>query len=511
MQIGFHKLWHSLREHATHWLIGGFLIALTGTAPEHWLAHVIERLHISESALHLWSVGLDARVVPVAVGMAVIAFGILGRRRPDQLASSGGQPVSEIVQSSRIVEVPLTVEQIDIAPTTDKPSIAVLAFTNMSGDPKQEYLSDGIAEDVITELSRNRLLFVIARNSSFTYKGHSIDTRQISRELGVRYVVEGSVRHDGNRIRITAQLIDAQTGNHIWAERYDRDLADIFAVQDEITSSIVQAVGPAISGAEQQRALRKLPENLNAWEAYQQALSHWSVAGDVTIAVQFLHRAVMLDPRFAPPHAMLALHYLLEIAFGGRPLAEGLDQSETEARIALELDRDSAIAHAALAWVLSLRNAPEAALEEAEVVINLNPNDPQGHTIKGRVLVLVGRTTEAREVLATALRLDPRGPTALAVMTHTAMLYYFERDHVAAEAIARRAIHAYPKSVRPVAWWAAALGQLGRTDEAHAALELLQVTSPTYFSFITRTRPPDYSQQHYDHLLDGLRKAGWQS
>ena len=166
-------------------------------------------------------------------------------------------------------------------PLPDRPSIAVLAFTNMSGDPEQEYFSDGIAEDITTELSRMRSLFVIARNSSFTYKGHAVDARQVARELGVHYIVEGSVRRAGNRIRIVAQLIDAITGSHVWAERFDRDLADIFAVQDEITHSIVQALGPAISQAEQQRALRRPPESLSAWEAYQRALSHWSVSGDL--------------------------------------------------------------------------------------------------------------------------------------------------------------------------------------------------------------------------------------
>ena len=153
-------------------------------------------------------------------------------------------------------------------PLPDKPSIAVLAFTNMSGDPEQEYFSDGIADDIITELSRSRSLFVIARNSSFTYKGRAVDVKQVARELGVRYVLEGSVRRSGGRVRVIAQLIDAETGNHIWAERYDRAIEDVFAVQDEITNAIVAAIRPAVADAEFQRALRKPPESLGAWEAY---------------------------------------------------------------------------------------------------------------------------------------------------------------------------------------------------------------------------------------------------
>ena len=395
-------------------------------------------------------------------------------------------------------------------PLPDRPSIAVLAFTNMSGDPEQEYFSDGIAEDITTELSRMRSLFVIARNSSFTYKGHAVDARQVARELGVHYIVEGSVRRAGNRIRIVAQLIDAITGSHVWAERFDRHLADIFAVQDEITHSIVQALGPAISQAEQQRALRRPPESLSAWEAYQRALSHWSVSGDLTVSVEFLRRAVALDPRFAPPHAMLALHHILEIALGGRDFAEGLSEAELEARTAIELDRESAIAHSSLAWVLTHHDEPEAALDEAEIAILLNPNDPQGHAVKGRVLVFTGRTAEARDSLTTALRLDPRGPTALAAMAHTVMCNYFERDYRAAEGMARRTARAYPKSVRPLLWLTAALGQLGRAEEGRKVLDSIIAAAPSYVEFITRTRPPYYHRpEDYDHLLEGLRKAGW--
>ena len=164
------------------------------------------------------------------------------------------------------------------SPLPDKPSIAVLPFQNMSGDPEQEYFADGIAEDIITALSRYRSLFVIARNSSFTYKGRAVDVKQVGRDLGVRYVLEGSVRKSGNRVRVTAQLIEAETGDHVWAERYDRELADIFAVQDEITQATTIAIAPAIADAEQQRAMRKPPASLDAWGAYQRGLWHLSRA-----------------------------------------------------------------------------------------------------------------------------------------------------------------------------------------------------------------------------------------
>ena len=194
----------------------------------------------------------------------------------------------------------------------DKPSVAVLPFTNMSGDPEQEFVADGIAEDVITALSRYPSLFVIARNSCFTYKGHSVDVKQVGRELGVRYVLEGSMRKAGNRIRVSAQLIEAGTGNHVWAERYDRDLADIFAVQDEITHALTIALTPAIADAELRRAIRKPPESLDAWAAYQRGLWHLSKADpeEDTIAQNFLRQAIHLDPHFAPGYSALALAQL---------------------------------------------------------------------------------------------------------------------------------------------------------------------------------------------------------
>src|SRR5215472_4711283 len=183
----------------------------------------------------------------------------------------------------------------------DKPSVAVLPFTNMSGDPRQEFFSDGIAEDIITALSRYPSLFVIARNSCFTYRRRSIDVTRIGRELGVRYVLEGSMRKAGGRIRVTAQLVEAETGKHLWAERYDRALADIFAVQDEITEAVTIAVAPAVANAEVQRAIRKAPESLDAWAAYQRGLWHLSKfsPGDNALAQKFFQRAIDLDPTFS--------------------------------------------------------------------------------------------------------------------------------------------------------------------------------------------------------------------
>ncbi|MHC4611210.1 MAG: adenylate/guanylate cyclase domain-containing protein, partial [Planctomycetota bacterium] len=201
----------------------------------------------------------------------------------------------------------------------DKPSIAVLSFVNMSGDPEQEFFSDGMAEEIITALSRYRWFFVIARNSSFTYKGRAVDVTQVGQELGVRYVLEGSVRKAGNRVRVTAQLIDATTGNHIWAERYDRELDDIFALQDEITETIVAAVEPELGVVERERARRKRPENLGAWGSYQRGL--WHLLGDPTRdalaeARRLFQHACELDPEFAAAYADLAWTHTIDITLG---------------------------------------------------------------------------------------------------------------------------------------------------------------------------------------------------
>src|SRR6202049_4892728 len=223
-----------------------------------------------------------------------------------EFADLGEQSLKNIARPLRVYRIgrSLVSEQptapLTALPLPDKPSIAVLPFANMTADPEQEFFSDGIAEDVITALSRFPSLFVIARNSSFTYTGRAVDVKQVGRELGVRYILEGSLRKSGNRIRVTAQLVEAESGKHVWAERYDRDLADIFAVQDEITEAVTIAIAPAIAGAEQQRALRKTPGSLDAWAAYQRGLWHLSKASaeDNGLAEKFFQQAIDLDPIF---------------------------------------------------------------------------------------------------------------------------------------------------------------------------------------------------------------------
>src|SRR6266481_4930073 len=252
---------------------------------------------------------LEAFAEPSGICISSTVFNHARDKVPFDVEDAGEQTLKNIARPVHVYRIIIDPIQRPATPKLevpalalpDKPSVAVLPFTNMSGDPEQEFVSDGIAEDVITALSHYPSLFVIARNSSFTYKGRTVDVKQVGRELGVRYVLEGSVRKAGNRIRVTAQLIEAETGKHVWAERYDRDLADIFAVQDEIAQAVTVAIAPAIAGAEQQRAMRKPPDSLDAWAAYQRGLWHLSKASiaDNALAQKFFQQAIDLDPSFA--------------------------------------------------------------------------------------------------------------------------------------------------------------------------------------------------------------------
>ena len=297
-------------------------------------------------------------------------------------------------------------------PLPDKPSVTVLPFSNMSDDPEQEFFADGIAEDVITALSRYPSLFVIARNSSFTYKDHAVDVKQVGRELGVRYVLEGSLRKAGSHIRVTAQLVEADTGKHVWAERYDRNLTDIFAVQDEITEAVTIAIAPAIAQAEQQRSMRKPPESLDAWAAYQRGWWHLAKgnAADNAVAEKFFQQAIDLDPLFAGGYTGLAAALMRAGGFQMRDPTEAQRVEEELARRAVALDGGDAEARARLALALSERGDHQGARAEAERALALCPNLPDAHGAQGVALMYSGRPKKGLAALETCIRLDPRGP-----------------------------------------------------------------------------------------------------
>jgi adenylate cyclase len=396
-------------------------------------------------------------------------------------------------------------------PLPDKPSIAVLPFANMSNDPEQEFFADGIAEDVITALSRYPSLFVIARNSCFTYKGRPVDVKQVGRELGVRYVLEGSLRKSGNRIRVTAQLVEAESGKHVWAERYDRDLADIFVVQDEITEAVTIAIAPAIAEAEQQRAMRKPPGSLDAWAAYQRGMWHCcrTSPDDNAMAQKFFRQAIDLDPTFSGACVGLAMAQNQANELGTRGLPETLSSVEALTRQAVALDGGDAEARSLLCTVLCRRGDYEGAVVEAERALATAPNMSSAHQVLGFTLIHSGRPREGLAALERSIRLDPRSPRLANAFSQVAIAFYFCHDYEAAIAAAKRAIRVYPEFPAPYRWLAAALGQVGRIEEAEEALEKAIAVAPAAFEMYVRQRVPWHRPEDYDHMLEGLRKAGW--
>jgi adenylate cyclase len=321
----------------------------------------------------------------------------------------GEQNLKNIARPVRVYKVRLERASMSspALPLPDKPSIAVLPFTNMSGDQEQEYFSDGIAEDIITLLSHSRSLFVIARNSSFTYKGRAVDVKQVGRELGVRYVLEGSVRRGGNRVRVTAQLIEADTGNHLWAERNDRDLADVFAVQDEITEAVAIAIEPAVAATERQRAVRKPPESLGAWEAYQRGLWHISQmsAADYEKAKQLFRRAIDLDPNFGAAYSGLARSTISGANLHQtQSVSEALDEGLDLAQRAVTLDPSDAVGHSCIGLALTLRGDYEGGLAQSRRALGISPNLALAHAHLGTALLYSGRPREAIDAIREALR-----------------------------------------------------------------------------------------------------------
>jgi adenylate cyclase len=325
------------------------------------------------------------------------------------------EPVRVYRWSDSAIDVKLVASELgETLPLPDKPSIAVLPFNNMSGDPEQDYFADGICEDLITALSKIRWFFVIARNSSFTYKGQAVEVTQIARELGVRYVIEGSVRKAGNRVRITAQLIDATSGRHVWADRYDRDLADIFDLQDEMTQTIAGTVEPELSAAERERALRKPPDNLDAWETFQRGLWHlWHFSkSDFVDAQRVLRRAQELDPGFATAFAYESYCHFLDVMLGfSEAPEESLSTAISLATEALAIDDKDPMAYFALGRVHSLRGKHDVSVSELETAIALNPSFAQAYHGLGSVLLFSGRLEEAAEALDKAMRLSPARAT----------------------------------------------------------------------------------------------------
>ena len=333
-------------------------------------------------------------------------------------------------------------------PTSGKPSIAVLPFDNLSGDPEQEYFSDGIAEDIITTLSRFHQFFVIARNSSFTYKGRAVEVKQVARELGVQYVIEGSVRRAGQRVRISVRLIDAGSGHHLWAERYDRELDDIFAVQDDITERIAKAVGPELDSAEMARARRRNASDLGVWELVARANWHMFkyTEEDNAEAQSVLSEALKLDPDNARIHTALSAAYLLD-GFSGwrRPPTESRSKSLEMAQKAVDLDKDDELAHAYLGSALAISKRHEEATQRFRTAVKLNPNSSSALGGLGIVLVYTHKHDEGLELLHNAMQLSPKDPVLPFYIATIGFHHFIEERYDEARMWAEKALHENPR------------------------------------------------------------------
>jgi adenylate cyclase len=393
----------------------------------------------------------------------------------------------------------------------DKPSIAVLPFDNMSTDPEQAFFADGISEDIITELSKFRSLFVIARNSSFAFKGQSMDVKEVSRKLGVRYVVEGSVRRSGNRVRVTAQLIDAVDDKHLWAERYDRELEDIFAVQDEVTHAIVSTIEPHLGSTERQRARRKHTESLGAWECYQRALWHMYQyqRDDLEQALQLLERAIALDATFSSAYAGLALSLYYQIILGFAPdrdaeMARALDAGKT----AVKLDETDPFAHVALGRLYTLHADHDAAIAQCDSAISLTPSYAHAHFGRAHSLWMSGRAEEAIVSHDEAMRLSPRDPVMWAYMASKALALIMLGRYEEALDLAVRAQRLPNSALWAFLPEASALALLDRIDEARAALDRARALQRDVSVKFVDNVLPITDRDYHDRFVGGLIKAG---
>lgn len=390
----------------------------------------------------------------------------------------------------------------------DRPVIAVLPFVNMSGDPEQEYFSDGISEDIITALSRLRWFFVIARNSSFTYKGKAVHIRQVAEELGVGYVVEGSVRKSGDQVRITAQLNDVATGSHLWAERYDRGLSDVFAVQDEITEAIVAAIEPQLYAAENFRAKRKPPDSMDAWDLVMRAMSHyWRVTlQDNTAAQALLEKAIAIDPNYGQAHGVLAATHTFSAHMGWADMATPL--AERAALAAISADSEDPWAHYALACVYMYTRRFEDALAEFELALRLNPSFSLAQGYYGLTLAYRGCWEDGHLAARRALRLSPRDPFSAIYCGIAAYAQFVGGNYDEAMRLAREGIRQRGDFVGAHRVLTAAAAMAGEADLARAALQELRRVQPGISLAWIAGNMPIRQPAELQQYVEGFRRAG---
>ncbi|NCF83438.1 MAG: tetratricopeptide repeat protein [Proteobacteria bacterium] len=442
----------------------------------------------------------------------------IGKKLPYGYDFMGEQQVKNIEEPVRAYGVLLDSSKAQVTPPAkptlelpDKPSIAVLPFTNMSSDPEQEFLADGISEDIITALSKFRWFFVTARNSTFTYKGQAIDIKRVGEEMGVRYVLEGSLRQGAGRVRVSAQLIEAASGNHIWAERYDRQIEDIFDLQDEITMTIVAAVEPELAAQERDRAVNKPTRDLKAWDLFQRGIAKlWQMERkDIEESEAYLRQALKADPNFGRPHGYLAYCQLVDVLCGWREDEQAvLRRGIAEAKAALAVDQRDSFAHFALGRLYTVGGDHQAAAQEIGEALRINPNFAYGYLGLASVYYWLGEGPAVLENADKAIRLSPNDPLMWLFLLYRAHGYEFIGDF-------DRAIECFEQSSRftrvghlPFCKLAAAYYEAGRKEEAAAAFEQARLIEPNLSLEGQRKALRFIQHNKFDYYLRNLQALG---
>ena len=395
-------------------------------------------------------------------------------------------------------------------PLPDRPSIAVLPFANMSGDAEQEHFADGISEDLITGLARIRWLFVIARNSSFVYKHRAVDMKEVARALGVRYVLEGSVRRHGKRLRVTAQLVDATTGGHHWAERYDRELGDIFAVQDEITQSVVAAIEPRLLVAEGERALAQSPDDLGAWELVARAQTHvWRLTrSDNRAATEALERAVEAYPDYARARSLLAFCLVFAAHNGWIDREQGLRTGREHVLQAIALVDSDPWAQIAFGYSSMMERRTEESIAAFRRAVDLNPNSAAAHCYLSHGLAFAGHDREAIAHGEDAIRLSPLDPEMAMMLGGIAVAHYTAGRYAEALRYSSELLRLRPGFHGAQRLRCASLAQVGRVDEAREFLVVVRREQPQLSLDWIRASVPYQTPELMERFLEGMRKAG---
>ncbi len=507
--------------------------------------HLGDVMHMPDGSIYGEGVNIAARlqelaepggtaiseaVCGVVRGKFAATFEDLGERRmknifapvrvfrvwPGEHADTGAPALGSLAPSVQGSAVARTVVDMN-APVPGfggRPAIAVLPFDNLSGDPEQAFFADGLSEDILTRLAKGRWLPVIARSSSFAFKGRSIDAKEAGRLLGARYVLEGSVRRAGNRVRVTGQLIDAISGHQIWADRYDRVLEDLFAIQDELTDGITGALGGALGRAEVERVRTKAPSNLSAWELFQRGVWHQQrlTREEFEVAEPLFRRATELDPTLAAAHSALAWQRMMSALFlwTDKP-AQAFADSMTSASAALAADPMEAFAYAVMGNVMTFSHRHDEALSHCRKGIELNPSHAASYYVLAATHLFRGEVQEMILAAETAVRLSPHDVTLHISLGMLSAGHYLQRDYERALELARLTVErgpAYPSGWRLLT---IALGQLGRVAEARAALARMLEFMPQFVSeTAARATLPFRDEAVFQHYIEGLRKAGWQ-